>query len=223
MHMIGHRQVHESNESDAATCTDAVANDAANRAGVATHAPATAEHCGAWTWHVVNWPGTAAADSTAQCHVSSHRSQPPSGHPHVIRQMATTAQDSDSGLESPDEPNSDYSSDSEWGSGSDDSDDDDDDEGANTTASGYVKHSRADFTEVFTWLTVWIMIVFFVYTSESTYGHAVRRHAGPLALIFSIPVRPNKVPQTFRFSPPPPPVLPSNFFPGHVWADARQP
>lgn len=54
--------------------------------------------------------------------------------------------------------------------------------------SGYVKRSRGDFTEVFTWLTIWIMIVFFVYTSESTYGHSVRRHAGPLMLIFSIPI-----------------------------------
>ena len=45
-----------------------------------------------------------------------------------------------------------------------------------------------DFTEAFTWITIWVMIIFFVYTSESTYGIKLRRHGKPLLFLFSIPV-----------------------------------
>ena len=45
-----------------------------------------------------------------------------------------------------------------------DGDSDSDDGGSQGT--GYMR-KRTDFTEVFTWLTVWIMIIYFVYSSEA--------------------------------------------------------
>ena len=45
-----------------------------------------------------------------------------------------------------------------------------------------------EFSEIFTWMTVWVLIIFAVYSSESSYGRKLRQHAAPLLLIFSIPV-----------------------------------
>jgi hypothetical protein len=60
--------------------------------------------------------------------------------------------------------------------------------GGSQRQQGAAPRQPADFTEVFTWVTIWIMIIFFIYRSESEYGHKLRRHARPLFILFSIPI-----------------------------------